>query len=274
MPLAPDIDPGTGDDNDRTTYDDEMLGAHFAGGDGRANENIGLSTVHHVFHSEHNRLVGRHRRADQHDRDRGEHRRLAQLDRPGWEYGERLFQAARFVTEMEYQHLVFEEFARKVQPMVNLFGEGGTGYHTEIDPSIRAEFAHAVYRFGHSMLTETVARRNADNSNNDIGLIDGVPQPAGVLRRRDGGTLTPDQAAGSVVRGMTRQVGNEIDEFVTEALRNNLLGLPLDLATINMARARDTGVPPLNRGAARVLRGVGQLRPDAVRRAGPTSTSA
>ena len=37
-------------------------------------------------------------------------------------YGERLFQAARFVTEMEYQHLVFEEFARKVQPLVNPFG--------------------------------------------------------------------------------------------------------------------------------------------------------
>ena len=45
---------------------------------------------------------------------------------------------------------------------------------------------------------------------------------------------------------MTRQTGNEIDEFVTEALRNNLLGLPLDLATINMARARDAGVPRLN----------------------------
>jgi hypothetical protein len=26
---------------------------------------------------------------------------------------------------------------------------------------------------------------------------------------------------------MTRQAGNEIDEFVTEALRNNLLGCPL-----------------------------------------------
>jgi hypothetical protein len=52
--------------------------------------------------------------------------------------------------------------------------------------------------------------------------------------------------AGSIVRGMTRQVGNEIDEFVTSALRNNLLGLPLDLATINLARGRDTGVPGLN----------------------------
>ena len=45
---------------------------------------------------------------------------------------------------------------------------------------------------------------------------------------------------------MTRQVGNELDEFVTDALRNQLLGLPLDLATLNMARARDTGIPTLN----------------------------
>ena len=39
------------------TYDDEMLNAHFACGDGRCNENIALSTIHQIFHSEHNRLV-------------------------------------------------------------------------------------------------------------------------------------------------------------------------------------------------------------------------
>src|SRR3712207_7177608 len=39
------------------TYDDEMLDAHFIAGDGRANENIGLTAVHQVFHSEHNRMV-------------------------------------------------------------------------------------------------------------------------------------------------------------------------------------------------------------------------
>ena len=46
--------------------------------------------------------------------------------------------------------------------------------------------------------------------------------------------------------GMTDQTGNEIDEFVTETLRNNLLGLPLDLAAINITRGREAGVPPLN----------------------------
>ena len=46
--------------------------------------------------------------------------------------------------------------------------------------------------------------------------------------------------------GSSDQVGNELDEFVTETLRNNLLGLPLDLAAINMTRARETGIPRLN----------------------------
>ena len=40
-----------------TEYDNELLDAHYVVGDGRGNENIGLTAVHHVFHSEHNRLV-------------------------------------------------------------------------------------------------------------------------------------------------------------------------------------------------------------------------
>ena len=71
------------------------------------------------------------------------------------------------------------------------------------------------------------------------------------------------EAAGAIIRGITRQVGNEIDEFVTEALRNNLLGLPLDLPAINMARGRDTGVPSLNEARAEfyAMTGDSQLKP-------------
>ena len=50
----------------------------------------------------------------------------------------------------------------------------------------------------------------------------------------------------AIFMGSSDQIGNELDEFVTETLRNNLLGLPLDLPTINMTRAREAGVPPLN----------------------------
>ncbi len=250
VPSAAKVADSDGVVNDRntrpssTSYDDEMLDAHFVAGDGRVNENIGLITVHHVFHSEHNRLT-----VDIADRIATDPA-LSQAERDawrvigpaGWDYGERLFQAARFVTEMEYQHLAFEEFARKVQPMVNLFGEGGTGYRTDVDPAISAEFAHAVYRFGHSMLNESVDRVAASGARRDVSLLDAFLNPPMFL---DGGT-NPDAAAGDVVRGMTRQTGNELDEFVTEALRNELLGLPLDLASLNLARARDTGIPGLN----------------------------
>ena len=63
--------------------------------------------------------------------------------------GERLFQAAKFGTEMQYQHLVFEEFARTVQPQIDIFvGPTRPTTSTSI-PAIVAEFAHTVYRFGH-----------------------------------------------------------------------------------------------------------------------------
>lgn len=245
------------------TYDDEMLNAHFTAGDGRVNENIGLSTIHQVFHSEHDRLVEDFKNTLTNDTSVKGVAALAEwksaLGTPdGWN-GERLFQAARFVTEMEYQHLVFEEFARKVQPAIQPFHV----YHTDINPAIHAEFAHAVYRFGHSMLTETIARTNPDGTDNSIPLLNGFLNPPSY---RDGGTageLTSEQAAGAVVMGMSDQTGNELDEFVTDTLRNNLLGLPLDLATINMTRAREAGVPPLNEVRRQIhdSTGDGQLTP-------------
>ena len=74
--------------------------------------------------------------------------------------GERLFQAAKFGTEMQYQHLVFEEFARRVQPNIDEF----EATDVTIDPAIVAEFAHTVYRFGHSLLRETVDRMDANGN--------------------------------------------------------------------------------------------------------------
>ena len=65
------------------------------------------------------------------------------------------------------------------------------------------------------------------------------------------------------MRGLTRQVGNEIDEFVTEALRNNLLGLPLDLAC-DQHRARPRhrdSVPERRAPQFYAMTGDSQLKP-------------
>ncbi len=220
-----------------TSYDDELLDAHYITGDGRGNENIGLTAVHSVFHAEHNRLVDH---AKQVILDSGDAEFIAQWqDETGAWDGERLFQAARFTTEMEYQHLVFEEFARKIQPDVDVFM---VQPDVNLDPAIFAEFAHVVYRFGHSMLNETVDQTYADGSTNNLTLFDAFLNPLAF----GSDTISHHDAAGAIVRGMTGQTGNEIDEFVTNVLRNQLVGIPLDLAATNIARGRDTGMPTLN----------------------------
>jgi Ca2+-binding RTX toxin-like protein len=263
-----DIEIGLGNPDQSPTdgqYDNELLDAHFIAGDGRANENIGLTAVHHVFHAEHNRLVQHTKEVVFADAEAMLQDGASQAEAVAflnewlavdvaavpltaaglsWD-GERLFQAAKFGTEMQYQHLVFEEFARKIQPNINVFLVPD-GYDVTLDPSIVAEFAHVVYRFGHSMLTETIDRFDPTFTDNHIGLIEGFLNPLQFRNNGTGVAVEDGIAAGAIVRGMTRQVGNEIDEFVTSALRNNLLGLPLDLATINLARGRDTGVPSLN----------------------------
>ncbi|MVS98837.1 peroxidase family protein [Devosia marina] len=275
----------------RTEYDNELLDRHFITGDGRGNENFGLTAVHHVFHSEHNRqtVVQKLKILEEGDLafvndwlvtdlTAGELASLhASLDAAvdkhafingltlAWD-GERIFQAARFATEMQYQHLVFEEFGRKIQPAIDPFVFNSV---TDINPAIFAEFANVVYRFGHSMLTDSLPRAFYDPLGTadtaflntvDSGLIAAFLNP--VQYDNDGG-ISSEAAAGAVVRGLTNVRGNAIDEFVVDALRNNLLGLPLDLAAINIARGRDTGMPTLNQAREQLFSATGHsfLRP-------------
>ncbi|WP_309679243.1 peroxidase family protein, partial [Polaromonas sp.] len=268
--LAPDADGVAGGPVAAGFYDNELLDAHYIAGDGRVNENIGLTAVHAIFHSEHNRLVQMTKDVALASNDLAllnqwlmPDAQLLALPTPAqiaglhWN-GERLFQAAKLGTEMQYQHLVFEEFARTVQPNVDAFID----FDNTINPAIVAEFAHTVYRFGHSMLTETIDRLDANFQNSEIGLIQAFLNPL-AFNQLGGVTVSAEAATSAIIRGLTRQVGNEIDEFVTEAVRNNLLGLPLDLPAINIARGRDTGVPTLNAARREFYAGTGdsQLKP-------------
>ena len=266
-------------------YDNELLDAHFITGDGRGNENIGLTAIHTVFHAEHNRLW-----ADIQDvinsattgstglsatalADFKSAWRVASIttsnSNPEWN-GERLFHASKLITEMEYQHLVFGEFSRKVQPLIKPFA----AYDPTIRPDISGEFAHAVYRYGHSQLNETVDRTSVDGADLSVPLLYAFLNPTEFNQPHDyitdpripatiGSQQNGHVAAGSIIRGMANQTGNEIDEFVTGALRNSLLGLPLDLATLNIARGRDAGISSLNafRTSLKSSTGIASLSP-------------
>ena len=267
-----DTDPGIGDDNDPTTYDDEALNLHFVTGDGRGNENTALTTVHSIFHSEHNRLVEANKATILQSGDLAFINEWlatdvtaipttpADIAALNWD-GERLFQAARFATEMQYQHMVFEEFARRIQPMVDPFVFNSS---PNVDPSIVAEFAHTVYRFGHSMLTGTV-----DRLDNNLDLLNDEPDQQTLLAMFLNPTAyinsgeSIEEINANFIRGLSRDVGNAIDEFIVTDVRSNLLGLPLDLGALNIARGRDTGVPSLNETRAQLYNdtGLADLKP-------------
>ncbi len=275
------------------TYDDELLGVHFICGDGRCNENIALTTVHSLFHAEHNRLVGVAQRGVLDERDlaflnewldpaspatqaqldawpdlpflisdasqENQAAVIAAIDALGLEWnGERVFQIARFGTEMQYNRIVFDEFVPTLSGLKDPF----EGFHTNIDPAITSEFSQSVYRFGHSMLTETVDRFDVNfntivdagaldptTASDQLGLFEAFLQPTALYNYDDAtglNTLTPEEGTGAVMRGLTRAVSNQIDEFVTGGMQNNLVGLPLDIGSINIARGRDVGSPRLN----------------------------
>lgn len=230
------------------TYDNELLDAHYIVGDGRGNENIALTAIHTVFHGEHNRHIEEIMETLLAPGETGEVD-IAFLNQwllvpveegfdPAslvWD-GERLFQAARFTTEMVYQHLVFEEFVRTVAPQIDPFVFSNS---VEVDGAIFEEFAQVVYHFGHSMLNETVPLMQLSAEGvatpEEVGLIEAFLNPIAFAEAG----VDSQAAAGAILRGISTQPGNEIDEFLTSALRNNLVGLPLDLAALNIARARE-----------------------------------
>jgi Ca2+-binding RTX toxin-like protein len=293
------------------------LEAHFVAGDGRLNENIGLTAVQEVFLNEHNRVLTilKQQYGFTGDQPAG-----------GWLWtdpltnistrvtGEELFQQAKLFNEMTYQHLVFDQFVRKLSPNI----AGFAGVDPLIDARISSEFANAVYRFGHSMLPEAVGMRQysdaqkiATTAASDIvtvtmanhGLAVGTSVTLSSVDAAIGGisaaqlnatfkitavtqnsfafvvtgaaatstasgtlldrvqidinkglidaflnpqSYIPGYTAALLTDGSTAQVGNRIDEKVTDALRDNLLGQPLDLATLNIVRGRDAGLPTLN----------------------------
>ena len=49
-----------------------MLDAHYVAGDGRVNENIGLTAIQELFHSEHDRLLAQIKATVQQNLDDGD----------------------------------------------------------------------------------------------------------------------------------------------------------------------------------------------------------
>lgn len=198
----------------------------FLAGDVRANEQLGLTVMHTLFVREHNRLARQIRRAD---------RSLS---------GDEIYELARAKVGALLQAITYNEF------LPALLGPNGlstyAGYNPSVNPSIRNLFSTASYRFGHTMLNAHLLRLKRN----------GQPIPNGHLALRDAffapQELTPSAGHGlsPILRGLATQPAQEIDAKIIDDVRNFLFGQPgqggFDLASLNMQRGRDHGLPSYN----------------------------
>lgn len=224
----------------------------FLGGDVRANEQIGLIAMHTIWLREHNKWARFFLEIAPQNQPQAQppatgtnpvrrlRRRAFILDLPHWN-GEMIYQLARAMVTAEMQSITYNEFL----PL--LLGPNAlanyTGYDPAVDPTISNEFATAAYRFGHTMLPESLL------------LIDAADQPvAGGSISLANAFFTPTtfQSIGidAIVHGQLAQIAQELDVKVTGGVRNFLFGPPgsdgLDLASLNIQRGRDHGIPGLN----------------------------
>jgi hypothetical protein len=206
----------------------------YLAGDVRANEQIGLTSMHVLFVREHNRLA---------DLIRAANPRLSD---------EMIYQTARRLVGAEMQAITYREFL----PL--LLGRNALspyrGYRKEVDPSIANMFSTVVFRVGHTMLNERLLRLLANGravAEGALPLAEAFFNPL-LLQRRG--------ALEALLRGFAAQRARAIDPFVVDAVRNFLFGAPgaggFDLASLNIQRGRDHGLADYN--SARSKLGLGQ----------------
>ena len=196
----------------------------FLAGDVRANEQIGLTAMHTLFVREHNRLA----------------RRIARNAR-GRLSGDEIYERARKIVGAQMQHITYHEFLPAILGRNALPRD--TGYDESIDPSVMNEFSTGAYRFGHSLLNPTILRVNRRGNEakaGHIALRDAFFSPSELV----------DHGIASTLRGLAKQACQNLDPFVIDDVRNFLFGAPghggFDLASLNIQRGRDHGLPSYN----------------------------
>ncbi len=203
------------------TDDDPTM---FLAGDVRANEQVGLTAMQTLFMREHNHVAGM------------VHELSPALD------GEAIYQMARAIVGAEIQAVTYHEF------LPALLGPHALpkydGYRPAIDPTIGTEFATAAYRMGHTLLSPQLLRLDENLnpiSQGDLPLQDAFFSPATFVA---GGGPDP------LLRGLANQQAQNFDCYVVDGLRNFLFGPPgaggFDLASLNLQRGRDHGIPRYN----------------------------
>jgi len=193
----------------------------FLAGDVRSNENVVLTAMHTLFLREHNRLCD-----------------IIVQNKPEWINQEELiYQHSRKIVIGIMQKITYGEFLPAIlgSNMLNSYN----GYDLNINATTSTEFSTVGYRLGHSMLSSHI--QVGLNPSNFVLLRDSYFKPEYIQ----------ENGIEQLLLGASKRKMKKIDHEIVDDVRNFLFGPPtsthlLDLATLNIQRGRDHGIPGYN----------------------------
>lgn len=199
----------------------------FQTGDIRVNEQVGLISMQTLWMREHNRVAAE----------------LAAKN-PTWS-DEQLYQGARAIVIAEVQVITYKEFLPAL--LGPNWAPAYSGYKANVNPDVSNLFATAGFRLGHTLLSPELARLNDDGSvipQGNLSLRESFFAPQEVV----------ETGIDPVLKGLATQQSQALDTKLIDDVRNFLFGPPgaggFDLASLNIQRGRDHGLPSYNQARA------------------------
>jgi Ca2+-binding RTX toxin-like protein len=218
--------------NPTTAADGTFENIYYAG-DNRATQQAPLVTLQTVLAREHNYQV------DQ---------LTPYAAANNWTPDE-LFNAARVITEAEWQHVVFEEYVptligTKTGTLLDDYKDfiGGDAAYEAIGPGIINEWTTVAFRFGHDQSSNDYTVFDAAGGSTVIPLAQAFSALGNFL---DNSNATTTAGLDTWIRGLSAQFAQEIDGRVADGNREALfggLGGTVDLEAFDIQRGRDHGV--------------------------------
>ncbi|KAK2499011.1 hypothetical protein MC885_006784 [Smutsia gigantea] len=199
----------------------------FLAGDHRANEQLGLTSMHTLWFREHNRVAAE----------------LLSLN-PHWD-GDTIYHEARKIVGAQMQHVTYQHWLPKVlgEAGMRMLGEY-RGYEPGVNAGIFNAFATAAFRFGHTLINPVLHRLNEDFepiAQGHIPLHKAFFSPFRIVNE---GGIDPILRGLFGVAGKMRVPSQLLNTELTERLFSMAHTVALDLAAINIQRGRDHGIPP------------------------------